>query len=72
MMKDIKDKKGIDRVFEFVGLQNAKGQFGGFSMGMKKQRLGIAGAMLGNPEIITSHKISEFMTWKRDLWIAGV
>ncbi|MBU5680198.1 glycoside hydrolase family 127 protein [Blautia sp. MSJ-9] len=51
MMKGIKDKKEIDRVLEFVGLQNAKGQFGGFSMGMK-QRLGIAGAMLGNPEII--------------------
>ena len=41
MMKGIKDKKEIDRVLEFVGLQ----------MGMK-QRLGIAGAMLGNPEII--------------------
>ncbi len=51
MMKGIKDKKEIDRVLELVGLQNAKGQFGGFSMGMK-QRLGIAGAMLGNPEII--------------------
>ena len=51
MMKGIKDKKEIDRVLELVGLQNAKGQFGGFPMGMK-QRLGIAGAMLGNPEII--------------------
>ena len=51
VMKGIKDKKEIDRVLELVGLQDAKGQFGGFSMGMK-QRLGIAGAMLGKPEIL--------------------
>ena len=41
----------LDRMLELVGLQDAKGQFGGFSMGMK-QRLGIAGAMLGKSEIL--------------------
>ena len=51
VMKGIEDKKEIDRVLELVGLQDAKGLFGGFSMGMK-QRLGIANAMLGNPEIL--------------------
>lgn len=51
VMKGIKDKKEIDRVLELVGLQDAKGAFGGFSMGMK-QRLGIANAMLGKPEIL--------------------
>lgn len=50
-MKGIKDKSETERVLKLVGLQNANGKFSDFSMGMK-QRLGIANAMLGNPEIV--------------------
>lgn len=32
MMKGIKDKKEVDRVLKLVGLQDAKGNFGSFSM----------------------------------------
>ena len=44
-------KKEIDRVLEIVGLQNVKKPYKTFSLGMG-QRLGIAGAILGNPEIL--------------------
>ena len=50
-MKGIKDKAETERVLRLVGLQDAKGKFSDFSMGMK-QRLGIANALLGNPEIV--------------------
>lgn len=50
-MKGIKNKEEVDRVLSFVGLQKTTSKFGSFSMGMK-QRLGIANAMLGNPEIL--------------------
>ena len=50
-MKGIKDKAEIAQVLKLVGLQDAKGKFSDFSMGMK-QRLGIANAILGNPEIV--------------------
>ena len=44
-------KSEIDRVLEVVGLQNVKKPYKTFSLGMG-QRLGIAGAILGNPEIL--------------------
>ena len=51
VMKGLKDKSEIDRVLKIVGLDTAKGPYSRFSMGMK-QRLGIANAMLGSPEIL--------------------
>ena len=52
-LKGIKDKSEVDRVLELVGLNTdaAKKQAKMFSLGMK-QRLGIANAMLGNPELL--------------------
>ena len=50
-LKHIKDKHEVDRVLEIVGLENAKGSFKNYSLGMK-QRLGIANAILGGPEIL--------------------
>lgn len=43
------DKSRVDAVLELVGLREVAGKrVGGFSLGMK-QRLGLAGAMLGDP-----------------------
>ena len=51
-LKDIKNmKEEIARVLKIVGLEGVKKKVGRFSMGMK-QRLGIANAILGNPEIL--------------------
>ena len=52
-LKGIKDKSEVDRVLELVGLTTkaAKSPASMYSLGMK-QRLGIANAMLGNPELL--------------------
>lgn len=50
-MKKIKDKNEVGRVLRLVGLEGVNTKFGSFSMGMK-QRLGIANALLGNPQIL--------------------
>ena len=50
-MKGVRDKGETQRVLKLVGLDNSAAKFASFSMGMK-QRLGIANAMLGNPEIL--------------------
>lgn len=50
-LKGIKDKGEVDRVLKLVGLEGVKTRVKGFSLGMK-QRLGIANAMLGNPEVL--------------------
>ncbi len=50
-MKGIQDRNETERVLRLVGLDETSAKFGSFSMGMK-QRLGIANAMLGNPEIL--------------------
>lgn len=50
-LKGIRDKKEIDRVLEIVGLSSAKGPVSRYSLGMR-QRLGIANAILGTPEIL--------------------
>ena len=47
--KEIKSE--VSRCLELVGLQDNKKPFKGYSLGMK-QRLGIANALLGNPEIL--------------------
>ncbi|MBQ9632138.1 MAG: ABC transporter ATP-binding protein [Lachnospiraceae bacterium] len=44
-------KEEIDRVLKLVALDGVKKPFKSFSLGMK-QRLGIANAVLGNPEIL--------------------
>ena len=51
VMKGIKDKKEVDRVLKIVGMDQAKGTFKNYSLGMK-QRLGIASAIMGSPEIL--------------------
>ena len=52
-LKGIKDESEVDRVLEIVGLDAAaaKKPAGRYSLGMK-QRLGLANAMLGNPEVL--------------------
>lgn len=50
-LKDIKDKEEVKRVLNLVGLEGVTSKYGSFSMGMK-QRLGIANALLGSPEIL--------------------
>lgn len=50
-LKRIRDKGEVDRVLKIVELDKAKGHVKGYSMGMR-QRLGIANAMLGSPEIL--------------------
>ena len=50
-LKGIKDKSEIDRVLKIVDLDGVKKKFRQYSLGMK-QRLGIANAILGNPEIL--------------------
>lgn len=51
-LKGIKHRKAeVDRVLKLVGLDGVKTKVKGYSLGMK-QRLGIANAMLGNPEIL--------------------
>ncbi len=50
-LKGIKDKNEVERVLKLVDLHKVKAKYGSFSMGMK-QRLGIANALLGNPEIL--------------------
>lgn len=50
-LKGIKDKSEIDRVLKIVGLEGVRQKFRQYSLGMK-QRLGIANAILGNPEIL--------------------
>lgn len=50
-LKGIKEANETERVLKIVGLYGIDKPFGKYSMGMK-QRLGIANAILGNPEIV--------------------
>lgn len=50
-LKGINNKDEVERVLNIVGLKDTKAKYKTFSMGMK-QRLGIANAILGNPEIL--------------------
>lgn len=51
VLKGIKDKSEVNRVLEIVELKGVKSKYKGYSMGMR-QRLGIANALMGNPEIL--------------------
>lgn len=51
ILKGIKDKSEVDRVLKIVELDQVKKPVRNYSMGMK-QRLGIANAMLGMPEVL--------------------
>lgn len=51
-LKDIDDKSAINQLLNIVGLEDAgRKKFRDFSMGMK-QRLGIASALMGNPDLL--------------------
>lgn len=50
-LKGIVDKNEINRVLKMVDLHGVKKPFKTFSMGMK-QRLGIANALMGNPDVV--------------------
>jgi len=50
-VKGIEDRGEVSRVLALVGLEGVTKPFKAFSMGMK-QRLGIAGALLGSPSIV--------------------
>jgi ABC-2 type transport system ATP-binding protein len=50
-LKNIRDPAETDRILKIVELDHAKGRAGNYSCGMR-QRLGIANALLGNPEIL--------------------
>jgi len=50
-VKGIREKGEITRVLKLVGLNGIKKPFKAFSLGMK-QRLGIAGALLGSPLLV--------------------
>ncbi|GHV11194.1 bacitracin ABC transporter ATP-binding protein [Clostridia bacterium] len=50
-VKGIRQKGEVDRLLKLVQLDGVKKPFKAFSMGMK-QRLGLAGALMGNPPIV--------------------
>lgn len=51
VLKGVKDKGEVDRLMKLVGLDKPKSKVSAYSLGMK-QRLGLANALLGNPEIV--------------------
>ncbi|CAM2741419.1 ATP-binding cassette domain-containing protein [Hathewaya histolytica] len=52
IQKGLKDKKVVDEILELVGLNNVnKKKFSKYSLGMK-QRLGIAQAIMGRPDLL--------------------
>lgn len=50
-IKGVSNSKEIPKLLELVGLKDVKKPFSAFSLGMK-QRLGLANALIGNPELI--------------------
>jgi ABC-2 type transport system ATP-binding protein len=65
------DAKRVDEVIEQAGLQGvARRRAGGYSLGMR-QRLGIAGAMLGNPAAIMLDEPFNGMDPEGIVWMRG-
>jgi ABC-2 type transport system ATP-binding protein len=65
------DAKRVDQVIEQAGLQGvARRRAGGYSLGMR-QRLGIAGAMLGNPAAIMLDEPFNGMDPEGIVWMRG-
>jgi ABC-2 type transport system ATP-binding protein len=65
-------RKRVDEVLDLVGLQGVAGKrAGGFSLGMS-QRLGIAAAMLGNPEILLLDEPVNGLDPEGVLWVRNL
>jgi ABC-2 type transport system ATP-binding protein len=65
-------RKRVDEVLDLVGLQSVAGKrAGGFSLGMS-QRLGIAAAMLGNPEILLLDEPVNGLDPEGVLWVRNL
>jgi ABC-2 type transport system ATP-binding protein len=65
------DTRRVDEVIEQAGLENvARRRAGGYSLGMR-QRLGIAAAMLGNPEALMLDEPFNGMDPEGIVWMRG-